>query len=1550
MEEDSINHTRPAPSLPDDPGVSGYSTPPEDQRLVITKMKAANLFTRLGQISPGLEQITSDLRYISASLRQIPAGSGAIADRYHVPEFIHWSCLVQCVYLLRTCIRLAQQDTVHRYTTLPSITNIRQYFNLKELRRTKHTTLVQSPTQMEEDSINHTRPAPSLPDDPGVSGYSTPPEDQRLVITKMKAANLFTRLGQISPGLEQITSDLRYISASLRQIPAGFYVNILVENEEYKTANKPALVDGGTTEWEDHIYLPSDPSSMVELRIYASPELGPMLGRGELLQKFTLSVCDLVQRSKTSRQLYFLPEDHEDVSSWSSLQVTVKLLSPQDTNAIALCAAVSAEPGEPRTVAEATDIGHAHMLRYYKGAEESNINQAITQFYHVVDRCPPNHPTRSAALSNLAMAKFISSQATGAHLDLYMAIFLFQDALDVRPRDHPDHPSTLLKLAIALLSRVSKQGDAAGADEAKKLLDGVLHICSPVSLEYRSAVLVAHTRFMHSGTNDVVDPDAAAAFSSTQSANRQSPYSFDELCRKREQCKQRDDPQLLDDVISQHRDVLSFYVPGQPEWVDWKCSLAMALALRFERQGRKQDLEEAILSYRQMFSWTPIGRANHCRALHNIASALKIRFEQGGDRKDLEEAIQFHRDVLMLRPPGHPDRAMSLNNIANALKTRFQQGGDRKDLEEAIQHHRGALVLRPPGHPDHGMSLNNIAIVLKTRFQQSGDRKDLDEAIQLYRDALVLRPPGHPDRAMSLNNNGSGLWTRFEHSGDKKDLEEAISHLRGTLVLRPTGHPLRARSLNNIASALKTQFEHGGDREDLKEAIQLHRDVLVLTPPGHPDRAMSLNNIASALLTQFLQSGDRKDLEEAIQHYRDALKLVLTPPGHPDCAMSLNNVASALRTQFQHGGDRKDLEEALQYHRDALVLTPPGHPDRAMSLNGIASVLRTRFQYGGDRKDLVEAFHLHRDALILRPLGHPNHAMSLNNIANVIWTWFQQGGEKKDLEVAIHLHRDALKLTPPGHPDHAMSLTNVANVLLTQFQQGGDRKDLEEAIQLYRDALVLRPPGHPLHTRSLNNIAHVLKAWFQQGGNLASGDPNADALIQRFHHLGAMLNQPLADVSMQNNSRLSAEAEAQLHRDLVEEWNTVVSQIRTFRGFSRFLLPPLFSDLQEASCDGPVIVLIASKFSCDAVIVLHKQSPIHIHLETSLETLTRLTNQFRKEIFNLKEEYPRLTRNHQQDQKIYAEFAQKQSEILAETLEGLYLQSKCQIPNSMIEVLWDLWTTVVSPVVVELGKVGVQKDSRMWWCPSSVFTALPLHAAGPYRSSQRNLEHLYVSSYTPSLSTLIKAHKMRDTPSPVSAQFAAIVQAQPAGYQTALYYLDQEAQMIEHFLLPSHSTVFTNLTSAVSTTDAALDVLQKKKWIHFSCHGSQDFAEPFKSSLAMLNGPISLLDIIRTDLSNHEFVYLSACQTAVGDIKTPDEMIHLAAGLQFGGVKSVIGTQWSVHDGVAFLLASEFYKEFCADGVMDCTRAARALHQALQSLRNQKIPLRERIMFIHIGI
>jgi CHAT domain-containing protein len=119
----------------------------------------------------------------------------------------------------------------------------------------------------------------------------------------------------------------------------------------------------------------------------------------------------------------------------------------------------------------------------------------------------------------------------------------------------------------------------------------------------------------------------------------------------------------------------------------------------------------------------------------------------------------------------------------------------------------------------------------------------------------------------------------------------------------------------------------------------------------------------------------------------------------------------------------------------------------------------------------------------------------------------------------------------------------------------------------------------------------------------------------------------------------------------------------------------------------------------------------------------------------------------------------------------------------------------------------------------------------------------------------------------------------------------------------------------------------------------------------MRDKPLSLLDITQMDLSRHQFAFLSACESAIDNFEVPDEAIHLAAGLHFAGVKSVVGTLWKVDDSTAQRLIEAFYINLCRHGTMNSKRAARALHKAVHSLaRDDDMPLDQRIVFMHIGI
>ncbi|KAG2335550.1 hypothetical protein BDR05DRAFT_971622 [Suillus weaverae] len=418
--------------------------------------------------------------------------------------------------------------------------------------------------------------------------------------------------------------------------------------------------------------------------------------------------------------------------------------------------------------------------------------------------------------------------------------------------------------------------------------------------------------------------------------------------------------------------------------------------------------------------------------------------------------------------------------------------------------------------------------------------------------------------------------------------------------------------------------------------------------------------------------------------------------------------------------------------------------------------------------------------------------------------------------------------------------------------------------------------------------------------SLQTRGDHAAALMKKFRDLSSLLNKPPANYP-EATQRVDVEAEETRYRRLVEGWNRAVEEIRKIEDFSRFLLPPLFSDLQDAARDGPIIVLIASKSSCDAIIVPHKQSPTSIQLPTNLEKLKILV-------------------------------------VKLQRTSGL----------ALIKALMELWDDVVRPVVENL-RGFAPRGSRIWWCPTSVFNFLPLHAAGAYRPNGESLSQQYISSYTPSLTALMRARRSHDKS--LSVSFAAIGQNHPAGHSFTLDSVEPELELVQR-LLPHPPTIsFTKITSADATNSTALCALRDNTWLHFACHGTQNFDEPFNSGFLMRDQPLSLLDITQMDLSQHQFAFLSACETAVGDSKTPDEVIHLAAGLQFAGVKNVIGTLWEVEDSTVKRLVEAFYKNLCGDGIMNSKRAARALHRAVQSLAGDKdMPLDQRIVFMHIGI
>ncbi|PVF92494.1 hypothetical protein CPB86DRAFT_829961 [Serendipita vermifera] len=136
-------------------------------------------------------------------------------------------------------------------------------------------------------------------------------------------------------------------------------------------------------------------------------------------------------------------------------------------------------------------------------------------------------------------------------------------------------------------------------------------------------------------------------------------------------------------------------------------------------------------------------------------------------------------------------------------------------------------------------------------------------------------------------------------------------------------------------------------------------------------------------------------------------------------------------------------------------------------------------------------------------------------------------------------------------------------------------------------------------------------------------------------------------------------------------------------------------------------------------------------------------------------------------------------------------------------------------------------------------------------------------------------------------------------------------------------------------------------WLHLACHGTQNPGEPTKSALILEDGHLTLEEIIRLNLPNAEFAFLSACQTTKGDEKLSEEAVHIAGGMLLAGYRGVVATMWSIKDDLAPEVADEFYAHLTRDGQRpDNRKAAEALHVSIQKLRQKKdVPLTAWIPF-----
>lgn len=1031
----------------------------------------------------------------------------------------------------------------------------------------------------------------------------------------------------------------------------------------------------------------------------------------------------------------------------------------------------------------------------------------------------------------------------------------------------------------------------------------------------------------------------------------------------------------FDGYIAFARTVLDRSPPTDPHRPTHLGILAALLYLAWRVDGNRDRLSEALLLRRVAVYATRPGDPVLPERLHLLGAVAREGYEATSDPHALDEAVTAHRHGARSTAATDQWHRTHLAGLSDALRLRHDRDGDAAALRESVDAGLAAVRLCPPGDPDRPRMLDLAALALWQSFTTVG-ASVLGQAAALSREAVATTTEAADQRGYLANLCGI-LNSLYAATGDPRVVTEAVeAGRRATAAGRPTHHMWSA-----LADALTNRYRLTGEVPVLDEAITIDRTVLGMTPPENRVRPWYLYRLGRHLQVRYIVSGNPADSDESFDAVRQAL--AQARPGSTAAALAALTLGEGLLQKAVATSDPAAARGAVDVLRSLVARTPRGDPDRGLYLIDLAGALWQAYTTSRDARLVDEGIAVAHEVLASASLTPVLRTYAETNLGILLMSRYELGGDPADLDAAAAITGRSSTAVASGQPNHALLLANHADVLRLRYLRGRDGAARVATVEAYRQAIAAGPgearvridaakrladlaageadwpvaaeatraaialiprlaPRHfrlehkeqvlvpfpglasdaaaaAVHVRPPEEAVELLEQGrgvlladlLDARGELDALRVAAPELAERLDRLRQRLDTP-PDGSPAAGRTVTAGPDARQPsaappgEDLAAAWDELLAQIRSQRGFERFLRPPSAAELRDVGAEGPVVAVNVSAYHSDAFLVTAEG--------TRVVPLPGLT--------------PDVVWQR------VADFGQALATGQDETAAPL---RRLRAEQTVRETLGWLWDVLAEPVLAALDLPDPDGGQlpRLWWMPTGPLNFLPVHAAGHYAapagpdntgSPARNLLDRAVSSYAPTLRGLLKARRAQASP---TRHFPLVV-AVPG----ELRDVSAEAREIAARYPGGRS-----LVGRAAERDRVLANLPRAGWVHFACHGYSDVADPSRGHLVLHDGQLSIRDVTRLNLSNAEFALLSACATARGGTRLPDEAIHLTAAFQLAGYRHVVGTLWPVADDVARAVTGGLYATLRPDrqpaGHQQFAGAARALHSTVQEQRRR---------------
>ena len=940
-----------------------------------------------------------------------------------------------------------------------------------------------------------------------------------------------------------------------------------------------------------------------------------------------------------------------------------------------------------------------------------------------------------------------------------------------------------------------------------------------------------------------------------------------------------------------------------------------------------------------------------------------------GNRRVLDHCITQLREARICRQNSPP--ALSLV-LAYSLGLRFVEVPSDDDFEEGTIILNGFRSSLAPENSLDGWQLLSLPITLQLATIRASRYEKLEYAEETISHIhTILHSSFTPNsRPQFIEILGRTRNLRFRSFGVEKSstLQEALS-LSPEVTASSSSKHLEASPMDSTEShSTKTSYSMEVDTR-----IRHLQEHLSTTPSRSFDHRQCLEKLVILCHERISLTNDPADLVDAIKYCR--LLLDSTSPGELSSSLVATSLADLLGLACYRTENKIiPIEEAIRYGRLLLDLAPPGGISSSWVAISLANLLRFAFE----RTDRIEDFNESVD-LLTGILGTPAGQVHCGVIVDILIAVLLQhikslrnkhqipGSDlipqslhqlvEKHLQTVVEIRHLAVENKYMSAPNRLSHSCRLAQSLRHMNQMGIRSLSIsavyEKAMSLMQDSIIFAPnvqlqhthlvamiletqtmpldyASHLVHSGQFEQAIEVLERgrallWSELRGlrtsihHISGADP---LLAEKFTAINREVEKLAMSVLLNQSPRVNDDgAEDDEFRDpfgrllvkqrkLLEERDGIISQIRSLPGLQNFLMPPSFDTLRSAALRGPVIIINHCSWRSDILILLYEYPP----------ALISTSKGFYAEANRLKRDLLDARNKHGLDSMDY-------NQALAVVLE-------------------DLYNLVGQPVIDRLHELNIPEQSRVWWCPTSVFCSLPLHAMGPIPSNdgtKRYFSDLYIPSYTPTLSALIES---RQPSTQQLKQPSLLLVAQP---DRSLPGVKGEIKVIQHLDIEVESLILRGATTA-----SVLESLKHHKLVHFACHGHLEVGKPFDASFKLYGGDyLKLLDIVHSRLPTAEFAFLSACHTAeLTEESIADEGLHLTAALQYCGFRSVVGTMWAMADTDGRDLARHLYQSMLSGSAEEpCyLRSAEALRDAVTRLRRMRgVTLERWVNFVHYG-